>query len=75
MMIAAKFEEIYPPDAEEFAYVTADTYTVADILKMERMVLKVAKYKVAIPTIQQYLSIFHQVTIFFKCLTFLTEFV
>ena len=61
MMIASKFEEIYPPDAEEFAYVTADTYSVADILKMERMVLKVAKFKVAIPTIQQYLSIFHQV--------------
>jgi len=60
LMIAAKFEEIYPPDAEEFAYVTADTYSVADILKMERMVLKVAKFKVAIPTIQQYLSIFHQ---------------
>merc|ERR1711931_26967 len=60
LMIAAKFEEIYPPDVEEFAYVTADTYTVADILKMERMVLKVAKCKVAIPTIQQYLSIFHQ---------------
>ena len=27
LFIAAKFEEIYPPDASEFVYVTDDTYT------------------------------------------------
>ena len=43
MFLAAKFEEIYPPDANEFAYVTADTYTRNEVLLMERMILKVFK--------------------------------
>ena len=27
MLVAAKFEEIHPPEVEEFVYITDDTYT------------------------------------------------
>ncbi|EPB79880.1 cyclin domain protein [Ancylostoma ceylanicum] len=32
MMIAAKYEEIYPPELKEFIYITDDTYTAEQVL-------------------------------------------
>ena len=43
MLIACKFEEIYPPTVGEFAYITADTYTTERILKMEKTIMKQLK--------------------------------
>lgn len=60
LFLAAKYEEIYPPDSEEFSYVTADTYTKSEVLMMERMILGAFDYKVAQPTMQQYMTIFHK---------------
>jgi len=60
LFIAAKYEEIYPPYADDFAFVTADTYQTSHVLEMEKLVLKVLKYNLTCPTVQQYLSIFHQ---------------
>ncbi|XP_012944565.1 G2/mitotic-specific cyclin-A [Aplysia californica] len=51
MFIAAKYEEIYPPDVGEFVYITDDTYTKAQVLKMESVILKLLDFKVAFPTI------------------------
>ncbi|XP_059157731.1 G2/mitotic-specific cyclin-A-like [Physella acuta] len=51
MFIAAKYEEIYPPDVAEFVYITDDTYTRAQVLKMESVILKLLDFKVAVPTI------------------------
>ena len=31
LYIAAKFEEIFPPDIKEFAYITDDTYTKREV--------------------------------------------
>uniref|UniRef100_A0A8C6NJ52 Cyclin-A2 n=1 Tax=Nothobranchius furzeri TaxID=105023 RepID=A0A8C6NJ52_NOTFU len=41
MLLASKFEEIYPPEVSEFVYITDDTYTKKQVLKMEHLVLKV----------------------------------
>ena len=41
MFIASKFEEIYPPDVTEFVYITDDTYTKRQVLRMEHLVIKV----------------------------------
>jgi len=41
MFIAAKYEEIYPPDVGEFVYITDDTYNKKQVLRMEHLVLKV----------------------------------
>lgn len=50
MFLAAKYEEIYPPDVKEFAYITDDTYTAQQVLRMEHLILKVLTFDVAVPT-------------------------
>lgn len=57
MFIAAKYEEIYPPDADEFAYVTADTYAKSEVILMERLILKVLSSAMAVPTAHQFLGL------------------
>lgn len=62
MFLAAKFEEIYPPDADEFAYVTADTYTKEEVVLMERLILRVLGCTMSVPTTNQFLHYFLQVS-------------
>merc|ERR1719414_2712017 len=50
MFIAAKYEEIYPPDVTEFVYITDDTYTKKQVLRMEHLVLGVLEFNVTVPT-------------------------
>jgi cyclin B len=50
LMIAAKFEEVYPPQIKEFVYVTDKAYTREDILKMEVAILNALEYKICRPT-------------------------
>lgn len=38
MLIAAKYEEIYAPQVEEFCYITDNTYDRPQVLSMERQV-------------------------------------
>jgi len=59
MLVAAKFEEIYPPEVSEFVYITDDTYTAKQVLRMEHLILKTLSFDVSIPTalnfVQRYL--------------------
>ncbi|XP_069942120.1 G2/mitotic-specific cyclin-A, partial [Cherax quadricarinatus] len=48
MFIAAKYEEIYPPDVGQFAYITDNTYKVGQILRMEHLILKVLSFDMAV---------------------------
>mmetsp|Transcript_94796 Transcript_94796/g.247419 ORF Transcript_94796/g.247419 Transcript_94796/m.247419 type:complete len:398 (+) Transcript_94796:108-1301(+) len=48
--IAAKFEEINPPKASDFAYITNNTYTKDDILKLECVVLSALDFDIVVPT-------------------------
>lgn len=50
MFVAAKYEEIYPPDVAQFVYITDDTYTVKQILQMEQVLLKTLHFSTAPPT-------------------------
>ncbi|KAK1929799.1 Cyclin-A1-1 [Phytophthora citrophthora] len=50
MMIAAKFEEVYGPNVEEFVYISDQTYTAEEMLDMEAQVLKALEYRVASTT-------------------------
>ncbi|KAG7204794.1 hypothetical protein KM043_005201 [Ampulex compressa] len=50
MFIAAKYEEIYPPDVGEFVYITDDTYTKKQILRMEHLILRVLSFDLTVPT-------------------------
>lgn len=45
-----KYEEIYPPDVGEFVYITDDTYTKTQVLRMEQLILKVLGFDLSVPT-------------------------
>ncbi|XP_075049601.1 G2/mitotic-specific cyclin-B1-like isoform X2 [Mixophyes fleayi] len=49
MFIACKYEELFPPQIYDFAYVTNDSYTTAQIRNMEIQILTVLKYKIGRP--------------------------
>ncbi|KAF7997852.1 hypothetical protein HCN44_009250 [Aphidius gifuensis] len=50
MFIAAKYEEIYPPDVGEFVYITDDTYSKKQVLRMEHLILRVLSFDLTVPT-------------------------
>ncbi|KAF5302007.1 hypothetical protein FQR65_LT08672 [Abscondita terminalis] len=50
MFVAAKYEEIYPPDVSEFVYITDDTYTKKQVIRMEQLILKVLSFDLSVPT-------------------------
>jgi len=58
MYIAAKYEEISPPDVTEFVYITDDTYTKKQVLRMEHLLLKVLDFRMNTPTINCFLTHF-----------------
>lgn len=55
MYIASKFEEILPPELTDFTYITDDTYTKTQIVRMERLVLKTLDFNLAAPTAHTFL--------------------
>uniref|UniRef100_A0A336MS83 Cyclin-A2 n=1 Tax=Culicoides sonorensis TaxID=179676 RepID=A0A336MS83_CULSO len=58
MFIAAKYEEIYPPDVGEFVYITDDTYTRSQVLKMEQLILKVLSFDLTVPTPLAFITLY-----------------
>ncbi|XP_062158454.1 putative cyclin-A3-1 [Alnus glutinosa] len=61
MLIASKYEEISPPHVEEFCYITDNTYTKEEMVKMEADVLKSLKFEMGSPTIKTFLRRFTRV--------------
>jgi len=50
LLIAAKFEELYPPQISDFVYVTDKTYTKEDVIKMEISMLTALELNIYQPT-------------------------
>ncbi|XP_059286570.1 G2/mitotic-specific cyclin C13-1-like [Lycium ferocissimum] len=61
MLIAAKYEEIKPPHAKDFSYITANTFTKKDVVKMEASVLQSLKFEMGNPTAKTFLRRFTRV--------------
>ncbi|KAK2502576.1 hypothetical protein MC885_000421 [Smutsia gigantea] len=55
ILLAAKYEEIYPPEVDEFVYITDDTYTKQQLLRMENLLLKILAFNLMVPTTNQFL--------------------
>ncbi|XP_010271484.1 PREDICTED: putative cyclin-A3-1 isoform X2 [Nelumbo nucifera] len=55
MLIASKYEEISPPHVEDFCYITDNTYTKEEVVKMESDVLNLLKFEMGNPTIKTFL--------------------
>jgi len=49
MLIASKYEEIYPPECSDFVYVSDGAYTKKQILDMERLMLNTLDFKLTAP--------------------------
>ena len=57
-MICRKYEEISPPHTEDFCYITDNTYTKQEVVKMEAEVLKTLKFEMGNPTVKTFLGRF-----------------
>ena len=55
MWIAAKYNEIYPPELDDFVYIAADTYSKKSFLRMEADVLSVLNFELSKPTTKTFL--------------------
>lgn len=55
MFLASKYEEMYPPEISDFAYVTDKAYTTAQIRDMEMAILRVLKFQLGRPLPLQFL--------------------
>jgi len=56
MFIAAKFEEIHPPEVADFVYITDSAYTKEDILTMECQMLSTLDFQIAVPTAAHFMD-------------------
>ena len=56
MLLAAKYEEIWPPTVDDFVYISDNTYTREEVLKMEQTVLKELKFCITFPTMKHFLN-------------------
>lgn len=55
LLIAAKYEEIYPPELCDLVYITDKAYTKQEILRMEETVLKALQYNVTVASTHSFL--------------------
>jgi len=58
VLIASKLEEIYAPSVAELCYITDNTYSVKQLIAMERTVLKSLYYRVCLPTSKTFCNIY-----------------
>jgi hypothetical protein len=53
--VAAKYEEIYPPELKELVFITDSAYTKQEILEMEFDILATLDFKFCVPTAHTFL--------------------
>lgn len=56
MLIASKYEEIYPPEVKDFVYVTDRAYTKNEILDMEGKILSLLTFHLTTPSSLRFLE-------------------
>ncbi|KMZ70808.1 Cyclin A-like protein [Zostera marina] len=56
MSVAAKYEEMSPPNSAEFADITDNAFTKREVSDMEINVLKVLEWQIGVPTTKTFLS-------------------
>jgi len=55
LLIASKYEEIYPPELHDLIYICDNAYSREAILDMEEIVLKTLEYQITIPSAHAFL--------------------
>jgi G2/mitotic-specific cyclin-B, other len=62
MLVASKYEEIYPPEIRDFIYMTDKAYTKDQVLTMERDILYSLDFKITTPSIFRFLERFSKLS-------------
>lgn len=55
LWLAAKYEEIYAPEMEDFTTISDSAFTTEDMLKTEKMILEVVQYQISCPTVYAFM--------------------
>lgn len=55
LLIASKYEEIYPPELRDLVYICDRAYTRSEIIEMEEKILKTLNYNITIPSAHAFL--------------------
>jgi cyclin A len=58
MLVAAKYEEIYPPTIADFVYISDGTYKKHEVLKMESVLLNTLGFALTVPTSWEFTKMF-----------------
>ena len=56
LLIASKFEEIYPCDMDDLLYICERSYSKTDLVDCERNLLNVFKFNLAVPSVSSFLG-------------------
>lgn len=56
LLLASKYEEIYPPELKDFVFITDKAYTKEDVLQMEFMILSSLSFDLTFPTTHRFLE-------------------
>jgi hypothetical protein len=56
MLIACKYEEIYPPIVKDFVYITDNAYTKEEILQQEKKMLSILDFNIQITSSYRFLE-------------------
>ncbi len=62
LLIACKYEEIYPPELKDFAYITDNAYTTNEILSMEQLLLSGLGFNLNVPLGHRFLQRYCQIS-------------
>jgi cyclin B len=62
LLVACKYEEIYPPEVRDCVYITDRTYTRQEVLDMEQSIVKVLEFKLTAPHGHNFLTRFLKIT-------------
>merc|ERR1711865_610712 len=62
LLIASKFEEIYPPEIDDFVYASDYIFSKDDVIRMERTILNTLKFAISVPTTHCFLAHYLRVT-------------
>ena len=61
LLIATKYEEIYPPTVKDFIYITDGTYTRQQILAMEQSILFNLQFEIQQTSCFRFLERYHKI--------------
>ena len=62
LMIAAKYEEIYPPKLRDYLAVSENKFTEKMVLKMEQEILMTLQFNITVPSALRFLQRFRRLS-------------